>query len=53
MGAEPDNNSIPNSNSWSGAKLGKSSENTSGNSYTTSTLSKATSGVDLSTTCAK
>ena len=53
MEVEPNKNSIPNSNSLSRGKPDKSFENTSENSHTTSTLSKATSEVDLSTTCAK
>ena len=53
MGADLDNNSIPNSNSQSGGWPDKSSRNTSWNSRTTSTLSKVTFEEDLSTTCAR
>ena len=53
MEVEPDNNSVLNSNSLSGGRLGKSSENTSRNSRTTGILSMVTFEEDLSTTCTK
>ena len=53
MRVDPDNNSIPNSNSRFSGRLDKSSKNTSKNSHTTSTLSKVTFKVDLLTTSAR
>ena len=50
MGADPGNNSIPNSNSQFVGNPGKSSENASENSRTIGTLLKVTFGVDVSTT---